>query len=259
MRRHFPLATLATVLATIFGLAPAEEATHLTDLALGRAESRVFQETGGESGRDPNRSESSKSDSNTSDSKKSDSSKTESNKSSNEARIDIGVGERVLGNLGLNVAAGRGNVQANTGALQRQSEDGVFAGASTSVQQTTRSDRRAKAREAPNEAGLDAALAGASGNLGINVIAGSGNAQANQFAIVDVEQASTAQALTTVDQRSAGARLSGGSASGLRDSAQNASIGTGALFQLNGSVGVSVGAGSGNAQANSLSVVQSAR
>jgi len=238
MRRIFPLSALATLLATIFSLAPAEEADPATELASGRAESRVVQRTRGDSGGD---------------------SGGDSNRSSNEARIDTGAGERLLGNLGLNVAAGSGNAQSNTGALQRQSDSTVFATSTTSVNQSTRANRRNGQTDAPNEAGLDAALAGASGNLGINIIAGAGNAQSNQFAVVEVEQASALHAVTTVDQKSAGSRLNAGSPSGLRDSAQNATIGNGALFQLNGSVGVSVGAGNGNAQANSLSVIQSAR
>lgn len=234
MPRLLPLTALATILATIFSLAPAEETDPATELASGLATSRVRQDTGNGIAGDANRS-------------------------SNEARIDTGAGERLLGHLGLNVAAGSANAQSNTGALLRQGEQGVFARSATVANQTTRTDRREGALEGPNEAGLDAALAGASGNLGINIIAGSGNAQSNQFALVEVEQANTLHAVTTVEQKNAGVRGPSTAGAGLRDSAQNASIGSGALLQLNGSVGVSVGAGTANAQANSLSVIQSTR
>jgi hypothetical protein len=234
VKKILPLSTLAATLAVTFTLAPAEEKDNITALGSGRADSRITQQTESEA-------------------------QGEANRSSNEARIDPGSGERLLGNLGMNVAAGSGNAQANSGALLRSSQGDVFATAHANVSQSTRTSRNGSTQDSPNEASLDAALAGASGNLGINVIAGSGNAQANQFALVEVDQAGNASALSTVEQKSGGARSQMPSGPGLRDSAQSATISTGALLHVNGNLGVSVGAGSGNAQANSLSVIQTAR
>ena len=234
MKKILPLSTLAATLAVTFTLAPAEEKDNITAIGSSRADSRITQQTESEA-------------------------RGEANRSSNEARIDPGSGERLLGNLGMNVAAGSGNVQANSGALLRSSQDDVFATSQATVSQSTRTGHGGPRRDSPNEASLDAALAGASGNLGINIVAGSGNAQANQFALIEVDQASAATALSTVDQKSGGAKAQPSAGPGLRDSAQSATINTGALLHVNGNLGVSVGAGSGNAQANSLSVIQTAR
>ncbi|WP_017774244.1 hypothetical protein [Paraburkholderia kururiensis] len=88
---------------------------------------------------------------------------------------------RVSGNVGVNVAAGALNVQANQIALVSGPQ--VEVDTKQQTQAAVRLEQTA-AKSAALAASLGAgALAGASGNIGVNVAAGGGNVQVNLLAV----------------------------------------------------------------------------
>lgn len=88
---------------------------------------------------------------------------------------------RVSGNVGVNVAAGALNVQANQIALVLGPQ--VEVDTKQQTQAAVRLEQTA-AKSAALAASLGAgALAGASGNIGVNVAAGGGNVQVNLLAV----------------------------------------------------------------------------
>ena len=96
------------------------------------------------------------------------------------------------GNIGANIAAGVGNAQANDVALSSVDGNRVFAygeirvasesGALVDQDQTTYAN--GSAGDGDNDASASGnALRGASGNIGVNIAAGVGNAQHNGLSI----------------------------------------------------------------------------
>ncbi len=179
--------------------------------------------------------------------------------SANNARMESGAAEGATGNIGVNIAAGTGNLQGNSASIVSTAADDVFSTASTFAKQTTLTNFAINLENSPNEAYLDAALAGASGNIGVNIAAGSGNVQSNQLSMIEVGSTRAARASTAIDQTATGNNGDASSSFRSMDSANNAVIAAGALAFAGGNIGVSVAAGVGNAQANALSVAVVAR
>lgn len=91
---------------------------------------------------------------------------------------------RVSGNVGVNVAAGALNVQANQIALVSGPQVEVDTKQQTEAAMRLEQTASKSAAFAAFTASLGAgALAGASGNIGVNVAAGVGNVQVNLLAV----------------------------------------------------------------------------
>ncbi len=107
-------------------------------------------------------------------------------RSPNTAKLSGNALAGAQGNIGVNIAAGSGNAQANATAMA-VGEGGVIAKATSTSKQTTLhndSTNKANCVGSPNDALLvGGALAGAQGNIGVNVAAGAGNAQFNSLAM----------------------------------------------------------------------------
>ncbi|MFC3552331.1 hypothetical protein ACFOLC_15100 [Lysobacter cavernae] len=187
---------------------------------------------------------------------------------------DLGEGalDGATGNIGVNVAAGVGNAQSNDAALSsiisvddadpghpeslaEGDDPGVYASAMIF------SDQKSDANYAtlPNSivytewnASLgDDALAGATGNIGVNVAAGVGNAQSNALAASTNSAGTVAYATSDSAQE---AYWNSIETEGGTQHTLNATLGMGALAGATGNLGVNVAAGVGNLQHNSLAI-----
>ena len=179
---------------------------------------------------------------------------TSSSNSPNTARMDSGAAEGATGNIGINIASGAGNLQANSAAITSSASSDVFASASTFVQQNTMTNFGINLENSPNEAFMDAALAGASGNIGVNIAAGSGHAQSNQLAMIESNDHRLARASSAIHQQSNGNNADSASSWESLNSASTAVVASGALAMAGGNIGLSLASGVGHAQANALSV-----
>jgi hypothetical protein len=121
----------------------------------------------------------------------------------NAATVDGGALNGATGNIGVNVAAGDNNAQTNDGALSAVDASFVFADAQSfgyqksAVNQTTNN-------LVNNNAVLNGALVGATGNVGVNIAAGSNNVQANALAISTGFGTQLAKAGSYTNQMAAG-------------------------------------------------------
>ncbi len=183
------------------------------------------------------------------------------------------------GNVGVNVAAGTINQQANAAALA--SEDAALvlgtATASTTVTQTIEANGPLGNIANPSEATLSGTLGDSSGNVGVNVAAGTFNQQKNDLAaasvtINDDEVAASALASSSATQSISGQTILNESAAddgtftfgpavtldaeGTLGTVHVTNIATmdGSLSGATGNVGANVVAGSGNQQSNSLAI-----
>ena len=175
-------------------------------------------------------------------------------RSPNRSIIESGAVDGASGNIGLNMAAGTGNLQGNATAIASIQEKDVFSSATTYANQTTMTNFSFNVDDSANEATMDAALAGASGNIGVNLAAGSGNTQSNQLAMVESSGSRVSRASVAIDQSASGNQSQSASSFESTNSANTARIMSGALAQASGNIGVSIAAGVGNAQANAMSV-----
>ncbi|WP_373187476.1 hypothetical protein [Halopseudomonas sp.] len=112
------------------------------------------------------------------------------------------------GNVGINVAAGNNNQQANAAAVSTADAFFVFgvpvaANANASIQVSQLSqDNTVTNYSTPNNASLVDSAGGASGNIGMNIAAGDYNQQKNDMAVANSENAINAGASVTVSQTS---------------------------------------------------------
>ena len=161
------------------------------------------------------------------------------------------------GNLGINIAAGVGNAQSNDAALSSLTDDAkdpaaAYASAMVFSDQTAW-DNSAEATWINDfDASVgDGALAGASGNIGVNVAAGVGNAQSNALAASSTTDGTVAYATSDSNQDADGNNI-------LQDFFPTlnltASLDGGALNGASGNIGVNIAAGVGNLQHNSLAI-----
>lgn len=103
-------------------------------------------------------------------------------KSTNDATVGANVGAGSSGNIGINVAAGDNNSQANDAALASSDAADVF-GQSAAYSAQSVSGNVTYNYGSPNNARVGGStLRGATGNVGLNVAAGVGNAQQNSLA-----------------------------------------------------------------------------
>jgi hypothetical protein len=179
--------------------------------------------------------------------------------SPNNARMESGAGDGATGNIGINIAAGTGNLQGNSASIVNTNVGEVFASANSVLKQTTVTNASINLDNAPNEAFMDAALAGASGNIGVNIAAGSGNAQSNQLSMIETGGNRVSRAATAIEQTASGNQSENSSSYESMNSANNAIMATSAMAMAGGNIGVSITAGVGNGQANALAVTVMAR
>lgn len=157
------------------------------------------------------------------------------------------------GNIGVNIASGVGNAQTNNVALSTIDGSSVDAYASAMVfsDQAAISNSAIEIISGDYTASIgDGALAGAVGNVGVNVASGVGNAQGNAMA-ASVNSAGDVAYATGDSNQLAGDNLFIGLGFGI---GLNASLDGGALAGASGNIGVNVAAGVGNVQHNSLSI-----
>ena len=121
-----------------------------------------------------------------------------SQKSGDIAMLDSGVtdvsvingqtGQNASGNVGVNMAAGTANQQANGLALAHVASNNVMGSATAPVMQSVAYEGGATIGSS-YDAGLQgSSFEGATGNIGVNVAAGNGNQQANVLAIASTEK-----------------------------------------------------------------------
>ena len=123
----------------------------------------------------------------------------------NTAKVDASL-DGASGNVGVNVAAGDNNQQANAGAIAVADAYLVFgtaASATIDVDQKAH-DNKLNNFSVPNNASLNNSANGASGNVGINIAAGNYNQQKNDMAIGVSENALSANANSSISQSSHG-------------------------------------------------------
>jgi hypothetical protein len=179
--------------------------------------------------------------------------------SPNNARMESGAADGATGNIGINIAAGSGNLQGNAASIVNTGIGEVFASSNSTVKQSTVTNASINLDNAPNESYMDAALAGASGNIGVNIAAGSGNAQSNQLAMIETGGNRVSRAATAIEQTASGNQSENALSYESMNSANNAIMASGAMALAGGNIGVSLTAGVGNGQANALAVTVMAR
>ncbi|MFI9652214.1 hypothetical protein [Guyparkeria halopsychrophila] len=121
----------------------------------------------------------------------------------NDAFISDNVGNGASGNIGMNVAAGDTNVQDNAAALAAVDAGFVFGESYSEVNVAqTNTDNETMNEGVINGANVQqSAFANASGNIGVNVASGTGNAQKNTMA-ASVSTARMASASLNSNQES---------------------------------------------------------
>ncbi|MCL1636013.1 hypothetical protein M2650_15420 [Luteimonas sp. SX5] len=162
------------------------------------------------------------------------------------------------GNIGANVAAGVGNAQANDTALSSIDGEEVFAHAMVFNSQTTGINLGTDDGSADNQlfytaSADDDVLSGASGNIGLNVAAGVGNAQTNALAASVNSSGTIAKATADSEQFTIWNTLAAEC-----DLDNTAFLSGNALSGAVGNIGVNVAAGVGNAQHNGLAIAVAA-
>jgi len=179
------------------------------------------------------------------------------------ASIGNGALDGTSGNIGVNIATGVDNAQSNDAALSNMDVGPVFG--SSQIYSTQASGGSAKIGDFNFISSVGAgALAGATGNVGVNVASGAGNVQNNSL---------SASATTDSGTSSSGKGWSRGGSSGdggeviasdqncqTADAAVNGQftgsslLGAGALAGATGNIGVNIASGVGNLQHNGLAV-----
>lgn len=172
--------------------------------------------------------------------------------SPNTARLNGDAGQNASGNIGVNISSGTANVQDNAAALASVDSSFVFGSSSSYV-----GVGQANALNSTENMGVrnegrigDNAFKGASGNIGVNVAAGTGNGQKNTMA-------ASVTSLGNVSASIMSAQASGGNTVLNACSENTASIGNSAFANASGNIGVNVTSGTGNLQSNSLSMAVS--
>ena len=182
---------------------------------------------------------------------------TLNDKTQNHATVSNGDFNSDSGNVGVNVAAGDGNQQSNALSMATSSSDSTdlsfaFAGA----RQSESHDHTVNIG-ATNNAAIGTAFNGDSGNIGVNVAAGDNNQQLNALSASVAPGTAYAMAVAAVDQRSHGNGTINGPSYSWCDTVattNNASVAANALSNDSGNIGVNVASGTGNLQANMLSL-----
>jgi hypothetical protein len=173
----------------------------------------------------------------------------------NKAQVEDDALKNAEGNIGANVAAGVGNAQANDAAISAVDGSAVFGSAMVFNTQATAANFNTDWPSGPdngqfNEASVeDDALEEATGNIGLNVAAGAGNAQTNAMAASVNTSGNLAKASADSEQLTLFNSLLAKC-----DLDNTASLSDNALSGALGNIGVNVAAGVGNAQHNGLAI-----
>jgi hypothetical protein len=197
---------------------------------------------------------------------------------SNNSSISGNAGEKSSGNVGANVAAGDDNVQANAAALSASSAastsgmGGDWNGGGSSAGEMADAEAFADQSAAfngtanfgtSNSASIGGnAFENASGNIGVNVASGDDNEQLNGLAAATTDDNVYATATTSTDQGSSDNHTLNTSSRefcGIELMSNNASLSGNAFEGASGNIGVNVAAGSGNLQANTLSMAAASK
>jgi hypothetical protein len=162
----------------------------------------------------------------------------------------------IAGNAGVNVASGTGNAQSNDAALASLSDAAnVFASAQSFSSQVSAVNANI-ALLTNNTATMTNSGNGAVGNVGANVVSGSGNMQSNQLAAAS--QATVAGNGTLAKATGSNEQLIALTLNGNLDfNLTNNAVIANSLNNASGNVGANVAAGYGNLQHNSLSIASS--
>jgi hypothetical protein len=157
----------------------------------------------------------------------------------------------VSGNLGINIAEGIDNAQSNDVSLASVDVGNVFGNAQ--IFNTQSSGGSAKINNFNLNASIgDGSLSHVSGNVGVNVASGIGNAQNNSLAgAVTTTNAGTAKttAMVATDDNAQSASLA------VQGQFQGtAMLGANTLAGASGNIGVNIAGGAGNLQHNGLAI-----
>lgn len=164
--------------------------------------------------------------------------------------------DSAAGNIGINLASGVGNAQANDVAMSALDDaamgDSVYASAMVFSDQTSQlSSAEATWFNNFDAAVTDGALANAQGNIGVNIAAGVANGQGNALAA----SANTAGAVAFANADSnQSATLNTLELGYLPSLALTATIDGGAMAGATGNVQVNVASGVGNLQHNAMAI-----
>ena len=166
------------------------------------------------------------------------------------ATTGAGAGWGVSGNLGINIAEGIDNAQSNDTSLASVDIGNVFGNAQVfNVQSSSGS---AKINNFNLNASIgDNSLQNVSGNVGVNVASGIGNAQNNSLAgaVTTTPGYAATTAMVATDNNSQDASLA------VKGQFQGtAMLGAGALAGSTGNIGVNIAGGAGNLQHNGLAI-----
>ncbi len=160
-----------------------------------------------------------------------------------------------FGNIQANIAAGAGNLQANDAALSAIDASDVFASAMVFNSQVTGANIATDFPSGPDHELIysahvgDNVLSDASGNIGLNVAAGVGNAQTNALAASVNSDGNLAKASADSEQLSVFNVILA-----FRDLDNTALLDGNALSGAIGNIGVNIASGAGNAQHNGTAI-----
>jgi len=162
----------------------------------------------------------------------------------------------VNGNVGINITEGVDNAQSNDASLAMIQAGNVFGNAQVFNNQSSSGYANVKNFDI-NASVSDGALAGATGNIGVNVAAGVGNAQNNSLAAASTTMPSgngwnngpSGDAMVATDQNEQQASLNFDGKFG-----GTASLAGSALTGASGNIGINIAGGAGNLQHNGLAI-----
>ncbi|OBS08114.1 beta strand repeat-containing protein [Acidihalobacter prosperus] len=179
----------------------------------------------------------------------------------NSASVSNQVLQHASGNIGVNVAAGTQNMQANNSAIAVSwgtKSNGVAAG-SAENRQSSGPFAFGGSRYSYNQAGLgDQVLQDASGNIGVNDAAGAQNLQGNSLSVAYNNAGKRAISMIGNDQASV-AQFAANQGYGWWFGGQNTASLSGEVMQhASGNIGVNVAAGTQNMQSNATVVSNAA-
>lgn len=183
---------------------------------------------------------------------------TDNDRTENEAQLDANAFENAAGNIGANVAAGTGNAQANDVAISSAQDAGfVFASeAEANVVQTSALNPTSN-DGTDNDAWIaDQAFQNASGNLNVNVAAGTGNLQKNSMSLSAASNGNLSEADARTLQLVAANPVDNdrGGPADIVSTNNHAELDDLAFQNATGNIGVNLASGTGNLQSNTLSV-----
>ncbi|QAU24117.1 hypothetical protein EO087_09040 [Dyella sp. M7H15-1] len=196
----------------------------------------------------------------------------------NDSNINGDVGNSASGNLGVNQAAGDFNAQGNSAAISAAGSDadftfgcegsgcggddsnsaGEMADAETFASQTLSHVNTSNQGTTNNTSISGNAFNGASGNIGVNQVAGDNNEQLNQLAAATTSNNVYALATSTLDQEWSGNKVSNDPYDEFcfsqQNTSNNANLSGDVLSGASGNIGLNQASGTGNLQSNSLSM-----